>query len=93
MNTSALSRTSIASPDSAFEIDLSTGKEGRLWLDEEDGHVVDAIMPVPNHPGYTDFRLRLLDVSDGEMPNGPPFCERTSKDVKASARQIQLVGP
>ena len=50
---------------SAFEIDLSTGKEGRLWLDAEDGHVVDAIMPVPNHPGYTDFRLRLLDVSDG----------------------------
>jgi hypothetical protein len=50
---------------SAFEIDLSTGKEGRLWLDAEDGHVVDAVMPVPNHPGYTDFRLRLLDVSDG----------------------------
>jgi hypothetical protein len=50
---------------SAFEIDLSTGDEGRLWLDAEDGHVVDAVMPVPNHPGYTDFRLRLLDVSDG----------------------------
>jgi hypothetical protein len=50
---------------SAFEIDLSAGKEGRLWLDAEDGHVVDAIMPVPNHPGYTDFRLRLLNVSDG----------------------------
>ena len=50
---------------SAFEIDLSTGKEGRLWLDSEDGHVVDAVMPVPNHPGYTDFRLRLLKVSDG----------------------------
>ena len=50
---------------SAFEIDLSTGEEGRLWLDSEDGHVVDAVMPVPNHPGYTDFRLRLLTVSDG----------------------------
>jgi hypothetical protein len=50
---------------SAFEIGLSTGAEGRLWLDGEDGHVVDAVMPVPNHPGYTDFRLRLLDVSDG----------------------------
>ena len=50
---------------SAFEIDLSTGDEGRLWLDSEDGHVVDAIMPVPNHPGYSDFRLRLLNVSDG----------------------------
>ena len=51
--------------DSAFENDLSTGKEGRLWLAADDGHVVDAIMPVPNHPGYTDFRLRLLKVSDG----------------------------
>jgi len=50
---------------SAFEIELSTGEEGRLWLDAEDGHVVDAVMPVPNHPGYTDFRLRLLDISDG----------------------------
>jgi hypothetical protein len=50
---------------SAFEIDLSTGEEGRLWLDSEDGHVVDAVMPIPNHPGYTDFRLRLLNVSDG----------------------------
>ena len=50
---------------SAFENDLSTGKEGRLWLAADDGHVVDAIMPVPNHPGYTDFRLRLLKVSDG----------------------------
>jgi hypothetical protein len=50
---------------SAFENDLSTGKEGRLWLAADEGHVVDAIMPVPNHPGYTDFRLRLLKVSDG----------------------------
>ena len=50
---------------SAFENDLSAGKEGRLWLAVDDGHVVDAIMPVPNPPGYTDFRLRLLKVSDG----------------------------
>ena len=50
---------------SAFDTDLSTGTEGRLWLDGEDGHVVDAVMPIPNHPGYTDFRLRLLKVSDG----------------------------
>ena len=44
---------------------LMSNEEGRLWLDSEDGHVVDAVMPVPNHPGYTDFRLRLLNVSDG----------------------------
>jgi hypothetical protein len=37
-------------------------------MDSEDGHVVDAVMPVPNHAGYTDFRLRLLNVSDGGEP-------------------------
>jgi hypothetical protein len=50
---------------SAFEGANSTGPSGTLWLDAAEGHVVDAIMPVPNHPGYTDFRLRLLRISDG----------------------------
>lgn len=50
---------------SAFEGEMATSDEGQLWLDAEDGHVVDAIFPAPNHPGYTDFRLRLLNVSDG----------------------------
>ncbi|MDG1418439.1 MAG: hypothetical protein P8J78_00910 [Maricaulis sp.] len=50
---------------SAFEGELAAGNAGALWLDAEDGHVVDAIFPAPNHPGYTDFRLRLLHVSDG----------------------------
>lgn len=43
----------------------STGAEGTLWLAVDGGHVVDAILPVPNHDGYKDFRLRLLNVSDG----------------------------
>jgi len=43
----------------------STGEEGTLWLDAKDGHVVDAVLPVPNHDGYADFRLRLLKISDG----------------------------
>jgi hypothetical protein len=50
---------------SAFEGARSTGRAGTLWLDAAEGHIVDAVMPVPNHPGYTDFRLRLLRVSDG----------------------------
>lgn len=50
---------------SAFDGSRSTGEQGRLWLDAEQGHIVEAIMPAPNHPGYTDFRLRLLKVSDG----------------------------
>jgi hypothetical protein len=43
----------------------STGAAGELWLDRRDGHIVDALLPVPNHPGYRDFRLKLLNVSDG----------------------------
>jgi len=50
---------------SAFAGPRATGTTGTLWLDATDGHVVDALFPVPNHPGYTDFRLRLLNVSDG----------------------------
>jgi hypothetical protein len=50
---------------SAFEGERSVGSTGALWLDAREGHVVDAVMPVPNHPGYTDFRLRLIKVSDG----------------------------
>lgn len=50
---------------SAFGGDLATGTQGQLWLHADDGHVVDAVFPAPNHPGYTDFRLRLLHVSDG----------------------------
>lgn len=50
---------------SAFEWEHAGGKEGTLWLDAEHGHIVDAVFPAPNHPGYTDFRLRLDHVSDG----------------------------
>jgi hypothetical protein len=50
---------------SAFSGENATGNEGRIWLDATDGHVVDAIFPAPNHAGYTDFRLRLLNVGDG----------------------------
>lgn len=50
---------------SAFEWEGASGTQGQLWLDADEGHVVDAIFPAPNHPGYSDFRLRLLHVSDG----------------------------
>ncbi len=38
---------------------------GELWLDARDGTVVEVIAPVPNHPGYTDFRLVLTGRSRG----------------------------
>ena len=50
---------------SAFSGERATGQSGTLWLDAEAGHIVDAVFPTPNHPGYTDFRLRLDRVSDG----------------------------
>jgi len=50
---------------SALDHPLAIGSEGQLWLDAEEGHVVDIIVPAPSHPGYTDYRLRLLRVSDG----------------------------
>jgi len=50
---------------SAFEGVRSTSPNGSLWLDARDGHIVDAVFPAPNHPGYTDFRLQLHRISDG----------------------------
>jgi len=38
--------------------------EGYLWLDAEDGHIVEAAFAEPNHPGYDSFRLRLTGVTD-----------------------------
>lgn len=45
--------------------DRSTGAAGELRLDAKDGHITYAAFPAPNHPGYTDFELNLLRVSDG----------------------------
>jgi hypothetical protein len=50
---------------SALEHDLAIGDQGQLWLDADEGHIVDVVVPAPSHPGYTDYRLRLLNVSDG----------------------------
>jgi hypothetical protein len=38
---------------------------GDLWLDARDGTVVEVRAPVPNHPGYTDYRLVLTGRSQG----------------------------
>lgn len=39
---------------------------GPLWLDARDGTLLEAAWGLPNHPGYRDFRLRLLGVERGE---------------------------
>lgn len=40
-------------------------RAGTLMLDAGAGHILDARLPVPNHDGYRDFRLRLAGVDDG----------------------------
>ena len=39
--------------------------EGRLWFGE-DGRLLDATMPIPNHAEHRDFRLRLVARASGE---------------------------
>lgn len=42
------------------------GSGGDLWLNAEDGTVVEARFGRPNHPGYDDFRLVLTGEDHGE---------------------------
>jgi len=49
----------------ALNGERSTGAAGELRLDATGGHITHAAFPAPNHPGYTDFELNLLRVSDG----------------------------
>lgn len=35
-------------------------KKGRLWM-AVSGYLVEASIPLPNHPGYRDFKMVLLD--------------------------------
>lgn len=39
---------------------------GQLWLGVRDGVVLEVASPLPNHPGYTDFRLVLTGRASGE---------------------------
>ena len=40
-------------------------KGGYLWLDAQDGHVVQAKLGIPNHREYQDFKLALTSIDDG----------------------------
>jgi hypothetical protein len=40
------------------------GRGGPIWFDAREGHLLGAAFGVPNHPGYTDFALRLTGVRD-----------------------------
>ncbi|MBX7541624.1 hypothetical protein [Qipengyuania sphaerica] len=39
---------------------------GEFWF-AEDGRLLDAVMPIPNHSEYRDLRLRLIDTTRGEQ--------------------------
>ncbi len=36
---------------------------GTLWLDRQRGHIVEAEIDTPNHPGYDNFKLRMVGRS------------------------------
>jgi hypothetical protein len=36
--------------------------EGLLWVDANQGHIVEFELPIPDEPGYRDGRLRLLGI-------------------------------
>ena len=38
---------------------------GSLWLDAEDGHILDVETGIPNHIEYENFKLELQSVDDG----------------------------
>jgi hypothetical protein len=38
---------------------------GSLWLDAEEGHILDVETGIPNHLEYRDFKLELEGVDDG----------------------------
>lgn len=46
-------------------VDGQPGSAGRLWVDAARWFIVEAELPLPNHQGYRDFRLRLERVEHG----------------------------
>lgn len=48
-------------PARRFDLHFIAGKEGggALWTDPASGAIIEAEASVPNHPGMTDFRLKL----------------------------------
>ena len=44
---------------------FGTAGGGPLWIDAHDGTLLEASWGLPNHPGYSDFRLRLLGTERG----------------------------
>ena len=50
-----------------FNLRVEGGSKARgtLWLDRAGGFIVDAVLPLPNHDNYRDFRLQLVDVDHG----------------------------
>lgn len=41
---------------------------GSMWLDAEDGHILDVETGIPNHREYENFKLELESVNDGGQP-------------------------
>lgn len=49
-----------------YSLTSDSFEEGVLWIDAEEGFVIETIIPAPNHPGYDDFKLTLTGIEHGE---------------------------
>ncbi len=49
----------------SLKFNVTGALNGQLWLDAEQGHILEARFAEPNHMEYHDFQLRLDHVSDG----------------------------
>jgi hypothetical protein len=49
----------------ALRYEVRGALHGTIWLDADEGHVMEARFAQPNHPGYANYRLTLEGVSHG----------------------------
>jgi hypothetical protein len=51
-----------------LNVEGPTPASGKLWIDANQGHIVEAELGLPNHMEYRDFRLKLERVEAGGKP-------------------------
>ena len=65
--------------------ELAGALNGPLWLDADEGHVVDARFREPNHPGYRDFHLVLREHRSDGAQAWRTRSPRIGRDVRRSS--------
>lgn len=52
-----------------LKVEGATPSTGALWVDANEGHIVEAQLGLPNHMEYKDFRLKLDKIEAGGKAN------------------------